>query len=72
MGHLPRGRFLHDRIAAAEPVPGERPLGWLAHYAIGITFALFLLAICGLEWVQSPTILQRCSSGSGPSSLPGS
>lgn len=65
MGHFPRGRFLHDRIAAAEPVRGERPLGWLAHYAIGITFALFLLAIWGLEWVRSPTILPALLVGLG-------
>ena len=65
IGHIPRGRFLHDRIAAAEPVPGERPVGWLAHYAIGITFALCLLAIWGLEWVQSPTILPALVVGLG-------
>jgi hypothetical protein len=56
IGHFPRGRFVHDRIASADPVRGERPLGWLAHYSIGITFALLLLAIWGLEWAHSPTI----------------
>jgi hypothetical protein len=56
IGHFPRGRFLHERIAAAEPIAGERLLGWLAHYAIGITFALLLLAIWGLDWARSPTI----------------
>ena len=56
IGHFPRGRFVHDRIAAAQPVGGERPLGWLAHYAIGVTFAMVLLAIWGLDWVRSPTI----------------
>jgi hypothetical protein len=56
IGHIPRRRFFHDRIAASEPIRGERPLGWLAHYAIGITFALVLLGIWGLDWVRSPTI----------------
>jgi hypothetical protein len=56
IGHFPRGRFFHERIALAEPVPGERPLGWLAHYAIGVTFAFLLLAIWGLDWARSPTI----------------
>jgi hypothetical protein len=65
IGHFPRGRFLHDRIASAEPVVGERPLGWLAHYSIGITFALFLLAIWGVEWVRSPTILPAMLVGLG-------
>jgi hypothetical protein len=65
IGHFPRGRFAHDRIAAARPVAGERPLGWLAHYSIGIAFALFLLAICGVEWVRSPTILPAMLVGLG-------
>lgn len=65
IGHFPRGRFLHARIAAAEPVPGERPLGWLAHYSIDITFALFLLAIWGLDWMRSPTILPAMLIGLG-------
>jgi hypothetical protein len=55
IGHFPQRRFFHDRIAAAEPVPGEGPLGWVAHYAIGIAFAMLLLAIWGLDWARSPT-----------------
>ncbi len=56
IGHLPRGRFIHDRIASAEPVAGERPMGWFAHYAIGVTFAFLLLAVWGSAWMRSPTI----------------
>ena len=55
IGHFPRRRFVHERIAAADPVPGERLLGWVAHYAIGIAFAMLLLAIWGLDWARSPT-----------------
>ena len=65
IGHFPRGRFVHGRIAAAQSVPGERPLGYLAHYAIGVTFALLLLAIWGLDWVHSPTILPAMLVGLG-------
>jgi len=57
IGHLPRRRFFHDRIAAAEPIRGERALGWAAHYAIGIAFAVPLLGIWGLDWAESPTFL---------------
>jgi hypothetical protein len=57
IGHFPRGRFFHERIATAKPIRWERPLGWLAHYAIGIAFAFPLLAIWGLDWARSPTIL---------------
>ena len=65
IGHLPRGRFFHARIAASEPVRGERLLGWAAHYGIGVTFALLLLAIWGLPWARSPTILPALGIGLG-------
>ena len=55
IGNIPRGRFTHARMSAAEPVPGERPLGWLAHYAIGVAFAVLLLVGWGLDWARSPS-----------------
>lgn len=55
IGHMPRGRFRHPSIVAAEPVAGERLLGWLAHYAIGVAFASLLLIACGPEWARHPT-----------------
>lgn len=65
IGYFPRGRFFHQRIASAKPVVGERALGWLAHYAIGVTFALLLLAIWGLDWARTPTILPPMVVGLG-------
>ena len=65
IGYFPRGKFFHTRIAAAPPVPGERPLGWLAHYAIGVTFAGVLLALWGLDWAHSPSILPALIVGIG-------
>ena len=56
-GHCLRGRFSHDSIARAAPVPGERVLGWIVHYGIGITWAGLLPAIWGLDWVRRPTLL---------------
>ena len=57
IGHLPKGKWIHDSIAKAEPVRGEGILGWGAHYSIGITFAGVLLAVFGLEWARSPSLL---------------
>jgi len=65
IGHFPRGRFLHERIASADPIRGERPLGWLAHCSIGIAFAFLLLAIWGLAWARSPTIWPALLIGVG-------
>jgi hypothetical protein len=55
LGHMLHGQFSHDSIAAAAPVRGETPIGWIAHYLIGISFAAILLAVFGLEWMQRPT-----------------
>lgn len=70
IGHLPRGRFAHERIATADPVAGERPIGWLAHYAIGVTFAFLLLAIWGPAWLDAPTIGPALAVGIGTIAAP--
>lgn len=57
LGHLPRGRWLHVSIAKASPVEGELLIGWCAHYSIGVSFAALLLAVFGLQWGRSPTLL---------------
>jgi hypothetical protein len=65
IGHIPRGQLFHERIAAAQPIRGERVLGYLAHYAIGVAFALLLLVIWGLDWVHAPTIWPALIVGLG-------
>ncbi len=45
--YLARGKVRHADIAKAAPVPGERPLTPLVHYAIGISLAAFYLAAVG-------------------------
>ena len=57
LGHLPRGQFMHASIAKAAPIRGEKLLGWGLHYTIGISFALLLVAVFGLAWARSPSLL---------------
>ena len=35
-GHMLRGRFTHEDITKAEPIPHEAGIGMAAHYAIGL------------------------------------
>ncbi|HEX2082149.1 MAG TPA: DUF2938 family protein, partial [Xanthomonadaceae bacterium] len=63
IGHWFRGRFVHERIALAAPVPGERALGWSFHYAVGIAFALALLVAMGPQWAARPTPLPCLITG---------
>lgn len=54
--YMPRGKFRHDSIAATPALRGEHAVGWMAHYAIGITFAAALVVIGGDAWLERPTI----------------
>jgi len=56
IGHLPRGKWVHENIAQTEPVKGELLLGWCAHYSIGIAFAALLLGVSGIGWARSPSL----------------
>jgi Protein of unknown function (DUF2938) len=57
IAQLARGRFRPRPIAHVPPVRGERAIGWMAHYAIGMAFALLLPAFWGRDWIQHPTLL---------------
>jgi len=57
LGYFPRGRFVHDSIAAAAPISGELAIGWVAHYTTGIAYAGLLVALWGLDWARQPTLL---------------
>ncbi|WP_254460554.1 DUF2938 family protein [Xanthomonas sacchari] len=63
VGHLWRGRFAHPGIAQAAAIPGERRLGWLAHYATGIAFALLIVAVLGAKWLHAPTAAPALAAG---------
>lgn len=52
VGHMFRGRLVHQSISKSQAIPGETLLGWVSHYAIGITFAFLLPIIWGEEWLH--------------------
>jgi hypothetical protein len=62
-GHLAQGRWFHDSIARAQPVPGEHALGWLVHYAVGIGFAALAVAVIGTGWIAQPTVWPAVAVG---------
>ncbi len=70
LAYLTRGRFRHDPIAASPPVRGERAIGWIAHYVIGIAFAAILLALYGLDWARHPTLVPALIVGIGSVAAP--
>ncbi len=63
IGHLPQGGLGHERIADAAPVRGERPIGWVAHYTIGMVFAALLVGLAGTDWTGAPTVTPALAVG---------
>jgi hypothetical protein len=61
--HCSRGRFHHQSIAASAQINHELIIGWIAHYVIGTVFAGLLLLICGVQWLQHPTIPSALAVG---------
>lgn len=60
---MPEGTFRHANIAAAPPKSAECTVGWIAHYLIGITFAVVFVALAGGDWLQNPTPLPAIAFG---------
>ncbi|MCC2676824.1 MAG: hypothetical protein K0R58_3771 [Ramlibacter sp.] len=58
-----QGRFAHASIAQAPAVRFEHALGWLTHYAVGIAYALALVAFTGTAWLRQPAVLPAVAFG---------
>lgn len=63
VGHMWRGRFRHAAIAKAPPIRHESALGWLTHYAVGMLFAVLLVASQGAGWLGQPTLWPALAFG---------
>ena len=53
---MPDGKFVHDSIAAAPLKHAECAVGWLAHYVVGVLYALTLVATVSGGWLAQPTL----------------
>jgi len=63
--HMPEGRFRHTNITAAAPKPFECTVGWIAHYTIGVVFALVFVVFTSGDWLARPTVLPALLYGIG-------
>ena len=55
--HMPEGTLRHRSITAAPQKAHECTVGWIAHYSIGVVFALGFLALATGDWLERPTLL---------------
>jgi hypothetical protein len=63
--HMPAGKFRHTSIAAAPQKSFECKVGWVAHYTIGIVFALVFVVLTSGDWLARPTLLPAVFYGLG-------
>lgn len=61
--YMPGGTFTHLNIVSAPPKSWECPIGWTAHYLIGIGFALAFVTLVGSSWLQQPTPIPALAFG---------
>lgn len=54
---MPEGIFKHSNIASAPQKSAECAVGWIAHYLIGVMFAIIFIAATGNNWLQHPTLI---------------
>jgi hypothetical protein len=63
--YMPGGTFRHASINAAPQQPLECAIGWIAHYTIGVVFALVFVVLVSGDWLARPTLLLALLYGIG-------
>lgn len=70
LSHMLTGTFTHANIAAASKKPIECAIGWIAHYLIGIAFAVLLVMVTSGSWLEGPSLLPALLVGIGTVPIP--
>ena len=70
LGHMPAGIFKHDNIAAAQHKTAECTIGWIAHYVVGVSYALILVVTTSGHWLARPSLLPALLVGMGTVVIP--
>jgi uncharacterized membrane protein YagU involved in acid resistance len=62
---MPTGIFRHASITSAPRKPFECTAGWIAHYTIGVVFAVVFVVLVSADWLARPTFLTALLYGIG-------
>ena len=68
--HMPEGTFAHKSIANSAPRRFECAVGWIAHYVIGVIYAIVLVGLVSADWLARPTLLPALLFGIGTVLIP--
>lgn len=61
--HMPEGKFRHANIGAAARKSLECPIGWVAHYSIGVGLALAFVVLTSGNALARPELLPAVAFG---------
>lgn len=68
--YMPEGIFKHSNISSAPSKSAECIVGWIAHYIIGITFAVAFVTLESNDWLQNPKLIPAIIFGVVTVSMP--
>jgi hypothetical protein len=68
--YMPEGIFTHISIAKSPEKSAECIVGWVAHYATGVVFALALVLLASPGWLREPTLLPALVFGLATVAIP--
>lgn len=60
---MPEGTVRHANISSSPRKEGECPIGWIAHYLIGVSFAIAFITLMGVGWLQDPSMVPAIAFG---------
>jgi hypothetical protein len=63
IGHMLRGRFAHEDITEAEPIPHEAGIGLAAHYAIGLVLGAGYALVLRVPQPRPSTVSRATAYG---------
>jgi Protein of unknown function (DUF2938) len=70
LGYMPGGVFRHSNITTAPEMPAECAVGWIAHYATGVVYAIALVLLASHRWLQEPTLAPAMILGIATVAIP--
>jgi hypothetical protein len=70
IGHMFRGRFTHQDIGTAEPIPHEAGIGMTAHYAIGLVLGAGYALLLRVPQPRQSSLLRATTFGAATTVLP--
>jgi hypothetical protein len=70
VSHMVDGTFKHASIAAATQKHSECTVGWIAHYVVGVVYALLLVVFVSGSWLAQPTLFPALVFGVGTVLVP--